>query len=468
MKKIGLVTEAINIAPEGIEELHPDNLNKIDPGEYTCWLVDMMQWRSGWKILMHIRTQLEPSIYLRPIICINASEEIPKEIRKSADGYINLGEYNEQRLTEWLSRFQGINRWIDRLGQTSGTADTNIAMRVLRLLASRDKEQTPLTTSRRVSGFVYPLLEPLFSKRDSSILETLNFLHDQRILSGRFIQKAHFCSHCDSAFLNFMEACPQCNSNELEIDELVHHFKCAYVGEVSEYRQGERMVCPKCDRELNHIGVDYDKPSIVYRCQQCNHHFQDPKIMSACYNCGRSTEPENQMHRDIQAYSVTAIGHNAAQFGLDTLFTRILKTELNLHNYDAFRDFYNIETSRINRYKKSSSSLVILSIQGMDELYIRLGRRSSEVYSEMSAVFRTVLRTSDVITARNESLFIVIMTETDTNASQRAVERLQEGIISLLQNNLNITPQLSVDIRPIPDKEDLDCALERFLNKHVN
>ena len=96
--------------------------------------------------------------------------------------------------------------------------------------------------------------------------------------------------------------------------------------------------------------------------------------MTACYNCGRTAEPELQTVRTIQAYTVSAIGMNAAEFGLEALFTSILDTELRLYSATAFSDFFNVEKARIRRYKKSTSSLTMIHFQDLDDLYIRLGK----------------------------------------------------------------------------------------------
>ena len=33
--------------------------------------------------------------------------------------------------------------------------------------------------------------------------------------------------------------------------------------------RGGDLVCPKCNRQLRHIGVDYEKPSKLFTCFNC-------------------------------------------------------------------------------------------------------------------------------------------------------------------------------------------------------
>ena len=451
----------------GIETVTQDDIESINSQNVAYWLIDMRIWKEGWDILCYIRRHLSPTVYLKPVLFLIDSDTIPQDIVTSSDGNIHRSSCDERILEEWVSKVEHINQWIAHLPNANSNTDTNIAFKVLRIITSRNIEIEPITTTRRHSGYVYPILEPLFAKRDTGVLETLAFLESQHLLTGRFISRAHFCGHCSSAFLNFKESCPQCNTDDIKSDELIHHFKCAYTAEMSHFRKADRLACPKCERELKHIGVDYDKPSIVHNCNQCTHTFQDPKIMTTCYNCGRHAEPENQETRTVYAYSVSAIGQNAADYGLDTLFTNILDTELNLFPEATFRDFFRIEQARIQRYKKSDSTLAIIRFNDLDKLYIKLGSKAREVFYELSMIFKTVLRTTDVISAKNETIFFVIMTETTTEHAQRATERLEQGVFELFKNNLDFSPEMTTKTYPIIADFNIDLALEEFLNNDI-
>lgn len=451
----------IDIKTVTLEEIH-----SCDFSEVSFWLIDMSDQRLGWDILSEIRRDVLPVVYLRPVVFWLGGDDLHSDIVNAAEGNIYAGTLTESVVIEWSERLQPINQWIERLPDATSGGDTNIAFRVLRLLAAGRKELAPVTTTRRHTGYVYPVLDPLYGIRDASIVETLSFLESQKLISGQFINKAHFCSQCDSAFLNFIESCPDCRSQNIRSDELIHHFKCAHTAELEEYKQGNSLVCPKCDQTLHHIGVDYDKPSIVYHCNDCNNVFQDPLVLSSCYHCGWTIEPEHQVLRSIYSYTITALGQNAAMYGMEALFSSILDSKLRLHSLDDFKRFFDIEDARIQRYKVSSSSLVMIRLKELDTLYIRLGHRAKDVFTELSAVFRAVLRRSDVITARNETIFFVIMTETSAENAARAVERLEEGITALLKNNLEFTPEVIADIKPIVGGMDINATLEEFLRNH--
>jgi hypothetical protein len=449
--------------PNYLTRILPSEINSCDIDQVAFWLIDMSDWQKGWGSLCSIRANLQASFYLKPVVYLMDTSEVPGEISRAADGKIDAFSLTQAGIEDWISKLESINRWIDHLSSRGDTADSNVAFKVLRLIASRNVELKPLKTVRRVSGYVYPLLEPLFAKRDTGALEILSFLKIQSLLSERFATKAHFCAHCSSAFLNFKETCPHCKSDDLRVDELVHHFKCAYTSELSDFQQGDRLVCPKCERHLRHIGVDYDKPSTVSHCNECDHRFQDAIVMTDCYGCGRSSEPANQDVRQINNYSISALGQTAAYYGLDALFTSLLESEMHLYSASAFKDFFFVELSRINRYKKTESSLAMIHFIGLESLYTDLGNKAKQVFSELSSIFKAVFRDSDIITAHNESIFYVLMTETSYDSAHIGIARLEESVSALFENNLKANFKVRVQIQKIDSDLNLDVALEQFL-----
>jgi len=451
-----------------LSTIHPDAIDNIDSSRTSFWLVDMSNPRTGWDTVCKLRSNPYPAIYLRPIVYLMGIDTIPDEIYHAANGHIKGETLSQKTLDSWASRLEPVNLWIEKLEQPDTSKDTNIAFRMLRLTACDDKEIIPTTTTRINSGFVYPLLEPLFSKEDTSVFDTLNFLLEQKLVSNHFVSKSHFCGHCESAFLNFKETCVQCNSEDIQSDEIIHHFKCAYTGKLADFRNRDELTCPKCERTLQHIGVDYDKPSVIFSCNNCTHTFQEPEIQATCFSCGRTSSPENLTHRTIYSYTISAIGKNAAIYGLDSLFTRIMESKLRLTALPVFKEFFAIEASRIQRYQISTSSLTLIHMINMSSIYIRMGHNAKELFEELSVIFRTTLRTCDIITALNESTFFVIMPETAPVHAERAVERLNERITELLGSNLNFTPKITSEIFQIDASIELDKTLEEFQKNHVD
>ena len=451
-------------APFDMRSVMPDQLDSVDLTEVGLWVIDGRA-DSGEQTLRTIRQHGAAAIYLRPVVSLGYdSTHADLTGADTTLGYEGFTPHTEQDL---LHKYNRLNLWIDSLPESRQPADRNIAFKMLRLIVSRESELAPQATTQRPTGFAYPLVEPLFEYIDASVQQTLEHLAAQQVLNTRFVTKVHCCSHCQGAFLNFKETCPDCESEDLETDELLHHFRCAYTAELKQFKQDGELICPKCDRKLLHIGVDYDKPSVVYGCRACSHSFNEPDVVTTCFNCQRTTRPEHQTQRSVSAYSATAIGQNAARHGLENLFTSILGDGVELWGYSSFKSLLSVEAARIQRYNVSQSTLMLVNISDLERLYLQLGNRVAEVFVELSAVFQSVLRRSDAITTRNETLFLVLLTETDPIQAGRAVQRLKEGIAELLASNLDHEPEIIADLEAVDETVDLDESVERFLSQHV-
>jgi len=454
MRQVTYSSGAATIA--GLAALPLDALSAAEAARDAAWLVDGRDEARGQEVIAAIRRHSSPRVYLQPLVLLCSPGQERRVQAAGADAVVLEERLDGTGVDELARRFAEINRWIEALPGVDGIRDEQLPARVLRHLVSRDLSLEPALTTGSSLGFVYPPVQDYAGDDRQSLQEVLEFLEDQYLLSGSFAHRAHFCVHCDCAFLNFEEVCGHCGSADLEVEDLVHHFKCGNIAPMSEYQRNGAMACAKCDRPLQHIGVDYDKPALVYRCSECDHRAQEADTMTTCFSCGRRTAPENQRRRDIKRYRVTGIGENAARYGMENLFTRVLERDVGLVPWPVFERFAAVEQARVERYDRARSALLCLRLQDIDTLYERIGARSGEVFQALGAVFRSVLRRSDVIAARNTSLFVILLTETDQQQAGIARERLLAGIADLLESNLQYRP--SIDTRIAPVAADTDAA----------
>lgn len=443
-------------------------LADIDTASIAFLILDISDQQIGYQLLQQIRSCSDLSIYLKPVLFYGPMDNISREVIQAADGYVNITETEMTRPFEsWAARFESINTRIEAMREINQAGDSNFALKVLRFIHTRQNEVKPIPSAKEISGYIFPCLQPLFPKKDIGVLETLDYLESQKLVTGTLVNHSYACTHCGCAFLNFFETCPDCGSGELRSEELLHHFRCAYVGEMSDYHQGNRLVCPKCDRQLKHIGVDYDKTSVVFHCKSCSNTFQEPKVLTSCYDCWRETEPENQFMRSIKSYIITSLGDNAAQFGMESLLQTILKKKIHTIPYDVFKEFLRLEVARISRYDVSTSCLAILRLEGIEQIYGKLGRQSSEVFAELSEAFKAELRTSDIFSVKEETIFLTIFTETTSAKAQLATDRLKKRVISLLESNLGMELSLDRRVIQLSDGLDLDKVVENFLQSNA-
>ncbi len=453
-------------APDGARKMDSQQLQHVTEHlDADFFLLDGSDIASAVSMLGTIRQHPEKNIYLKPVLL---EQEGPGAddilLAASVDAVCQARSSGEIISGDVEVLINGINSRLSNLQQNHLIlGDQQTGFRLLRFIASRNIEQKPQLTSKRTMGYSYPSLEPFFAGNDESLWNLLELLEQQQMLTARFVSRSYQCVHCQSSFLNFVETCPDCKAINIESDDLIHHFRCGYSAASKDFKSGEQMNCPKCMRVLKQIGVDYDKPSLTFRCRECQYVFEEPFVSTICYHCGRRTDPDHQSQRSIYAYAITALGENSALFGPEQLFHNILGHELNVFEYDAFQKFIDIETARIGRYKVSTSSILIVEIRGFAEAMAALGQRSIELYKELAHIFSAGLRTSDVISTRGQSVFIMLLVETGEEPSAIALRRVTEPIEQLFQDSVSLSADIASQIVPVNKALNLNQVVESFL-----
>jgi hypothetical protein len=130
-------------------------------------------------------------------------------------------------------------------------------------------------------------------------------LESRGLLMKTFFDRLHVCGTCGSSRLNAREECPSCRSANLRTESLIHHFRCAHQAPESDFSEGDRLVCPKCRRELRHYGSDYDKPGKVSCCVDCGGVDSDPAIGFVCFDCGAHTDGDAMSASDVSSFALT-------------------------------------------------------------------------------------------------------------------------------------------------------------------
>ncbi len=106
------------------------------------------------------------------------------------------------------------------------------------------------------------------------------------IRRGFFRVKDHIafpaCPVCGDVGLSLNVYCPNCNSQDLLKVDIVIHYECRYADDISVFRRPEGLACPYCEKPLRVVGVDYGRPGISYKCNNCLNIFQFPLIEFTC------------------------------------------------------------------------------------------------------------------------------------------------------------------------------------------
>ncbi len=196
---------------------------------------------------------------------------------------------------------------------------------------------TPGLSSGYMALYYYTLW---FEGQENLQMEERDFFISQLLKLGyirhtRFIDKIHVCPVCHQSHLLFFESCPKCGSSDIREEPVLHHFRCANVSPENTYQWDGELRCPKCHHTLRHIGVDYDKPSSIFTCKQCDETFMYPDMRVLCPESRRTWTPDDLVPIDVKEYEFTPEGIKVfANYDI-----RYTLSQIGFYGYSPMRDF---------------------------------------------------------------------------------------------------------------------------------
>jgi len=90
------------------------------------------------------------------------------------------------------------------------------------------------------------------------------------------------CNQCDSVKIVQTYSCPTCKKNNFNMAKLIEHFSC---GNFSEEKTYVDNLCPKCNKEIKAVGVDYKTITGRYICNSCDDIFAELSTTFLCLKC---------------------------------------------------------------------------------------------------------------------------------------------------------------------------------------
>jgi len=116
------------------------------------------------------------------------------------------------------------------------------------------------------------------------------------------------CPKCQSVNLNSHYICQNCNSSDFVKGEVMEHNKCGYtdLSMVFEDKGSDRLICPKSNKELKLIGVDYFRLESAFKCKKCTIIFSNPFQTFDCNQCTLKGIKYNELHwKNTYTYSLS-------------------------------------------------------------------------------------------------------------------------------------------------------------------
>ncbi|MEL6635605.1 MAG: hypothetical protein AAFW73_08020 [Bacteroidota bacterium] len=385
-------------------------------------------------MLRQIRGMRFKNFYLKPIFV--SDEGLSPELVQQTDGLLSF-----ERIQACMQRSAAIGRRIREVRTINNRYSFKEAalVKTLQYLYTREVDLQPFRSREAKIGYVFPYLSSLIEDREVPILlDILKKAEEEGWLEGELIDRVNLCKDCYGGYLNFRESCPKCHSIDLVAVELIHHFRCAHIGPASDFERGDKLICPKCDKELRHIGIDYDKPSEIYHCNSCGHESQETTMKAKCVDCGTVNELQHLQTRAIKNYQVTAFGRDLAIGGFKKFDPQEvpLQQDQRILAYEVWHIFYQHELQRI-QLRKLNSYLGALRLKEAPLAHLDQTTRE-KIMRESLLTISHYIRPVDSVTARDLNTFLLLLPEIKAKDIKVLHEILDYNIQKLLGDNLGI------------------------------
>ncbi|MFN1835728.1 response regulator [Balneola sp. MJW-20] len=364
---------------------------------------------------------------------------------------------------------KAITRAIDNLRKDVNSSSTeNVLMKkALQMSHSRRKPIIALPNRNSKLGYIYPFLTVnLDYDNEHLAVDILESAEKEGLIKGEFVDYIYSCNSCYNSLLHFRESCPKCQSTDLDIEDLLHHFPCAYVGPVSDFMKsesGDIMECPKCSRILKHIGVDYDKPSVMYTCNKCDNEFQDPLIKAKCHDCGADNKVDRLLKKKVKNYHLTKLGEDAATG----------KLPVNLKGFDELNEIINEDyflrllSNEIGRKAIADFESTIAAVQfsNLTDLFQGIGEEGQKnLIEELFDLVNQDIRSSDGIIFSDRITMLLLFTEADQDKSRGVLNRVTSHIKNLIRDNFDgFEVEINENMTSVEEGKSAEIQLQTLL-----
>ena len=153
-------------------------------------------------------------------------------------------------------------------------------------------------------GYGYPIVEKITGDVQSAN-EFLKHLFEVGILKREIFDKIVRCLHCGSANIAVHYSCPYCKSFKVSKSSLIEHVPCGYIDTEEKFQKEDKLVCPRCRKELTKLDVDYRKAGAWCTCNECNKSFDIPVFSHLCRDCHQDFTFGEALYEDVFSYSLS-------------------------------------------------------------------------------------------------------------------------------------------------------------------
>lgn len=142
------------------------------------------------------------------------------------------------------------------------------------------------------------VLDPISGEKVIEELENLKII-DRLSTESRFS-----CPYCGSLALSVKLRCMSCSSPDIISGQIIEHLHCSHANFFESFLKDGRLICPKCNRTLQAIGVDYKKHGNAFKCSSCGAISPLVNETYVCQKCGHEVEKTSLTVSRISSYRV--------------------------------------------------------------------------------------------------------------------------------------------------------------------
>ena len=190
--------------------------------------------------------------------------------------------------------------------------DRNVQLLISKFVSNELSELNPVYDPKY--GYKYPVVDAIVGD-PSSTDELLQSLFENGVLKRELYDKIVYCPSCNTANVSMHYCCPHCKSFDVRKSALIEHIQCGYIDTEEKFRKNDKLVCPRCRKELTRPDVDYHKAGVWCTCNECGKSFDIPVPAHFCRDCRRNFTFEEAFYKDVYSYSLTPEAMKEATLG---------------------------------------------------------------------------------------------------------------------------------------------------------
>ncbi len=260
---------------------------------------------------LHLSPLIDGAFYLKPFF-INPKIENAPFLKWAADGLATNIEETvvANKIEDIIHRIKDLG--IELSGEEFKKGEGTLLTSVFRFFLSRGGIPDSELRKGATLGYCVSLYE-FFMRHNVFSLQSTILIYREYIKSGYIkpldvIDVVQYCKYCNNTHVIYTEICPKCGSCEIELNNMMHHFPCAHITDETSFMVDGDLICPKCNKHLHHVGVDYDRPAGIFSCNSCNASFSRSDMRGTCVSCKKVSSLEEFRLYKIYSFKFTPLG----------------------------------------------------------------------------------------------------------------------------------------------------------------